>query len=54
LLHINDVKHIKEACMCHSVPVSLCALFNPLQNSNRYSNTTKQTASQTQACSQNM
>ena len=37
--------------ICHSVPVSLCALFTPLQHSIRYSNATKQTASHTLACS---
>jgi hypothetical protein len=38
LYHNHDTK---EAFMCHSVPVSLCALSSPLQNSNLYSNTTK-------------
>jgi len=36
----------KVAFMCHSVPVSLCALFKPLQHSIRFSNAMKQIASQ--------
>ena len=32
--------------MCYSVPVSLCALFNPLEYSIHYSNATKQPANQ--------
>ena len=32
--------------MGHSVPVSLCAPFNPLEHSIRYSNATEQPASQ--------
>ena len=45
--HPSNHNHdIKGAFMCNSVPVSLCALFNPLQHSIRYCDATKQTASQ--------
>jgi hypothetical protein len=37
----------EETFMSHSVPVSLCALFTPLQHSIHYSNATKHTASRT-------
>ena len=47
--HNHDTK---EHFMCHSVTVSLCALFTPLQHSIHYSNAMKQTASQTLACSE--
>jgi len=45
--HPSNHNHdTKETFMCHAVPVSLCALFHPLQHSIRYSNAMKQTASQ--------
>ena len=45
---LNHNHDTKEAFMCHSVPVSLCALFISLQRSIRHSNATKQTDSQMQ------
>jgi hypothetical protein len=49
---LNHNHYTKEAFMCHSVPVSICALNNPLHHSIHYRNATKQTANQTLACSQ--
>jgi hypothetical protein len=37
---LNRNHDTKEAVMCHSVPVSLCARFNPLQYLIRYRNAT--------------
>ena len=51
---ITSQSMYKRIFMRHSVPVSLCAIFNPLQPSICYSNATKQTDSQKLACSQTM
>ena len=49
---IKSQSQYKRMFLCHSVPVSLCALINPLQHSNHYCNATKQTASHNLARSQ--
>ena len=42
----NHNHNTKDVFMGQSVPVSLCALFNPLEHSIRYSNAMKQSVSQ--------
>ena len=46
---LNQNHDTKDAFMHHSVPVSLCALFYPLQHSIQSSNARKQTARQPEA-----
>ena len=51
MFHPLNHSHVtKDASMCHSDPVSLCAPFNPLYYSVRYTNTTQQEASQVRTC----
>ena len=50
---ISHSRH-KRSFMCHSVPVSLYAFFNPLKNSNFKLIQRNKTASLTRACSQTM
>ena len=57
MLMFHPLKHnhnTKEAFLCHSVPVSLCALINPLYHSIHHCNAMKQTANQELARSQTM
>jgi hypothetical protein len=53
-IHSNNNYGTKESFMCHSVPVSLCALINPLHDSIRYCNAMKQTPNQALAWTQTM